>query len=162
VNRTLAAALDALPQVHLHDLYRRYPDYDIDVVAEQRSLATAGTVVLQFPVYWYSVPALLKLWIDEVLERGWAYGPGGTALRGKSMLVLATTGGQADSYGAEGAHRHEMAAFLLPLAQTARLCGMEWLPPVILHNAHHLVPDEVLGHIDLVGRLLGAAEEARQ
>ncbi len=77
VNRPLAEALAALPHVAVRELYRLYVDYDIDVVAEQRLLSTSETVVLQFPVRWYSVPALLKLWIDEVLESGWAYGPGG-------------------------------------------------------------------------------------
>ena len=69
VNRPLAEALAALPDVDVRDLYARYPDYDIDVVAEQRALSCADTVVLQFPTFWFSVPPLLKLWMDEVLER---------------------------------------------------------------------------------------------
>src|SRR4030095_201336 len=96
VNRPLADALAALPQVQVRDLYRSYVDYDIDVVAEQRVLSVSDTIVLQYPVRWYSVPALLKLWLDEVLESGWAFGPGGTALRGKSLLVVVSTGGTAD------------------------------------------------------------------
>ena len=124
VNRPLADALAALPHVEVRELYRLYVDYDIDVVAEQRLLSTAETVVLQFPVRWYSVPALLKLWLDDVLENGWAYGPGGTALRGKSMLAVVSTGGHTDAYGPDGAHGHPIGEFLLPLEQTAQLCGM--------------------------------------
>jgi glutathione-regulated potassium-efflux system ancillary protein KefF len=160
VNRPLAAALAALPHVQVRDLYRAYTDYNIDVVAEQRALAAADTVVLQFPLRWYSVPALMKLWLDEVLERGWAYGPGGTALRGKSLLVAASTGGRAESYSPEGAHQHEADVFLLPLAQTARLCGMNWLAPAIVHNAHHLEPDELARYIDEVKARLRAAAQA--
>jgi glutathione-regulated potassium-efflux system ancillary protein KefF len=160
VNRPLAAALAALPQVQVRDLYRAYTDYNIDVVAEQRALAAAETVVLQFPLRWYSVPALLKLWLDEVLERGWAYGPGGTALRGKSLLVAASTGGKAESYSPEGAHQHEIEDFLLPLAQTARLCGMNWLAPAIAHNAHHLEADELTRYIDEVTARLSADTHA--
>ena len=156
VNRPLAEALAALPHVEVRELYRLYVDYDIDVVAEQRLLSTAETLVLQFPVRWYSVPALLKLWLDDVLESGWAFGPGGTALRGKSMLAVVSTGGHADAYGQEGTHGHPIADFLLPLEQTALLCGMTWLPPVVLHDADNADSDAVALHIEHVARHLPA------
>lgn len=154
VNHPLAEALAELPHVEVRELYRLYVDYDIDVVAEQRLLSTAETVVLQFPVRWYSVPALLKFWLDDVLESGWAFGPGGTALRGKSMLVVVSAGGHADAYGPDGSHGHPLADFLLPLEQTARLCGMEWLPPVVLHDADNVDTDAVARHIEHVARHL--------
>ena len=138
VNRPLAEALAALPDVEVRDLHARYPDYDIDVVAEQRALSCADTVVLQFPTFWFSVPPLLKLWMDEVLERGWAHGPGGTALRGKSCLVVASTRGTEEDYSPEGVHRHLLASFLLPLEQMALECGMTWRPPIVIHDAYRL------------------------
>ncbi|MEN7531272.1 MULTISPECIES: NAD(P)H-dependent oxidoreductase [unclassified Cupriavidus] len=154
VNHPLAEALAQLPHVEVRELYKRYVDYDIDVVAEQRLLSTAETVVLQFPVRWYSVPALMKLWLDEVLEVGWAFGPGGTALRGKSMLVVVSTGGHADAYGPDGVHGHPISDFLLPLEQTALLCGMTWLSPVVLHDADRADTDAVALHIEHVARHL--------
>lgn len=160
VNRPLAKALDGLPQVQVRDLYGSYVDYDIDVVAEQRALSTAELIVLQYPVRWYSVPALLKLWLDEVLESGWAYGPGGTALRGKSMLVMASTGGHADSYTTDGNHGHTIDEFLLPLEQTAQLCGMDWLPPVVLHDADNVDADGLAAHIEAAIRRLHAPADA--
>ncbi|CAN7522010.1 Glutathione-regulated potassium-efflux system ancillary protein KefF [compost metagenome] len=164
VNRPLADALAALPQVQVRDLYRNYVDYDIDVVAEQRVLSVSDTIVLQFPVRWYSVPALLKLWLDEVLEPGWAYGPGGTALRGKSLLAVVSTGGTADAYGPDGTHGHPIGDFLLPLEQTALLCGMNWLPPVVLHDANNADAQVLAEHIAHVcGRLgTGAAPAGGQ
>ncbi len=157
VNRPLADALAALPQVQVRDLYRSYVDYDVDVVAEQRVLSVSDTIVLQFPVRWYSVPALLKLWLDEVLEPGWAYGPGGTALRGKSLLAVVSTGGTADAYGPDGTHGHPIGDFLLPLEQSALLCGMNWLPPVVLHDANNADAQALAEHIAHVcGRLAPA------
>ena len=85
VTRALLKALKKQrPDVALHDLYARYPDYYIDVDAEQAALAAARLVVWLHPTYWYSMPPLMKLWIDDVLAYGWAYGPGGTALHGKT------------------------------------------------------------------------------
>jgi glutathione-regulated potassium-efflux system ancillary protein KefF len=93
VNSRLLAAAQAVPGMDVNDLYGSYPDYAIDVPAEQARLAAAQLVVLVHPVQWYSMPALLKLWLDEVLTWGWAYGAGGTALRGKDLWLVATTGG---------------------------------------------------------------------
>ena len=86
------------------------PISTIDVEAEQRALAASRLVVWQHPIYWYSVPALLKLWFDKVLAYGWAYGEGGTALRGKHCLWVATTGGDRPTgTRPRGMHAHPFA-----------------------------------------------------
>src|SRR5262245_51490007 len=92
-NRALLAALEGLPQLEVRSLYDLYPDFGIDIGTEQRALLRAELVIWQHPMYWYSVPGLLKHWFDKVLARGWAYGEGGTALRGKTCLWVTTTGG---------------------------------------------------------------------
>ena len=149
-NRALQAALAPLAgpggTVELLDLYARYPDYLIDVPAEQARLAGAGLIVWAFPLQWYSVPALLKLWIDEVLAFGWAYGPGAQALRGKALWLLPTTGGSAASYRPEGHNRHALDAFFRPWAQLAALCGLRYLPPLPLHDAHGADPAALAAH----------------
>src|SRR5438132_9654995 len=103
VNRLLLrAARHAAPRVVVRDLYRLYPDYLIDVAAEQALLAQAQLVVWQHPIHWYSMPPLMKLWVDEVLSFGWAYGPGGTALRGKDLWLVGSTGSPHDAYRPDG------------------------------------------------------------
>jgi glutathione-regulated potassium-efflux system ancillary protein KefF len=106
------------------------------------------------------VPALLKLWMDLVLEAGWAYGPGGTALRGKSLLVVATTGGLAEAYTPEGVHGHPIEDFLLPLQQTAALCGMTWLAPAVLHDADNADDFTLARHLADIHERLGLPEPA--
>jgi glutathione-regulated potassium-efflux system ancillary protein KefF len=78
--------------VEIRSLYHLYPDFNIDIAAEQEALSRAELVVWQHPMQWYSVPPLLKLWIDKVLAHGWAYGHGARALQGKSLLWAVTTG----------------------------------------------------------------------
>lgn len=136
-NRELLAATDDLSFVARRSLYDLYPDFDIDVEAEQRVLASADLIVLQHPIYWYSTPALLKLWIDDVLALGWAYGEGGTALVGKSVQWVVTTGGDFRAYSPEGPHGHPFDVFIAPMRQTVRFCGMHWLAPLIVHDAHN-------------------------
>ena len=134
-NRELLTAIDGLPFVEHRPLYDLYPDFDIDIEAEQSRLEAVDTIVLQHPVYWYSLPALLKLWIDEVFAMGWAYG-GGTALRGKRLQWVVTTGADFKAYAPEGPHGHAFEVFHASMRQTARFCGMEWLDPIVVHDAH--------------------------
>ena len=147
VNRPLMQAANSLPRVQVQDLYSSYPDYSIDVAAEQKSLEQAQLVVLLHPIQWYSMPALQKLWLDEVLTYGWAYGEGGTQLQGKDLWLVATTGGPEESYHPQGYNRYFFEAFLPPYEQTAALCGMRFLPPLILHGAHAVDQEVVTQHI---------------
>lgn len=138
-----------LQDVALRDLYALYPDYDIDVAAEQALLAAARLVVWLHPVHWYSMPPMMKLWLDESLAFGWAYGPGGEALRGKDLWLVASTGGPEESYRPDGHNRYFFDAFLHPYEQTAALVGMRWLPPLVLHGAHRVDEAALAAHGEL-------------
>ena len=158
VNRALLHAVAAArgARIALRDLYALYPDYLIDIDAEQAALAAARLVVWQHPIHWYSMPPLMKLWIDDVLGFGWAYGPGGTALAGKDLWLVASTGGPEGSYHPARYNRHFFDAFLPPYEQTARLCGMRFVPPLVLHGAHRVDDAALAAHVDLViSRLQG-------
>lgn len=143
VNRRLADVARATPGVTLHDLYEAYPDFDIDVRHEQALLAAHEAVVFQHPFYWYSTPAILKEWQDLVLEFNWAYGPEGTALRGKRFLSAITTGGPERAYQPEGFNRFTIRQLLAPVEQTSRLCGMSWRDPFVVHGTHRLEDAEI-------------------
>ncbi len=134
----LLSALGDLPGVEVRSLYERYPDFDIDAVAERAALGNAALAVWMHPLYWYTAPALLELWFEQVLVKGWAYGEGGGALAGKDCLWVTTTGGDPGAYTAEGRHGHRFEAFVPPLEQTARFCGMNWLAPFVVHGAHEI------------------------
>jgi glutathione-regulated potassium-efflux system ancillary protein KefF len=141
-------AESALGRIEVRDLYALYPDYLVDVPLEQSLLAAAKLVVWQQPIHWYSMPPLLKLWVDDVLTFGWAYGPGGTALRGKDLWLVASTGGPEDSYRPDSYNRYFFDAFMPPYEQTAALCGMRFLPPLILHGAHKASDAELAAHAE--------------
>jgi len=148
VNRPLMQAAQALPRVQVQDLYSSYPDYAIDVAREQTALARAQLVVLLHPIQWYSMPALQKLWLDDVLTYGWAYGEGGNALQGKDLWLVATTGGPETSYHPQGYNRYFFDAFLPAYEQSVVVCGMRFLPPLVLHGAHRVGREAVAQHIE--------------
>jgi len=156
VNRLLFEAARALPHVQVQDLYGSYPDFDLDIAAEQANAQRADLVVLLHPVQWYAMPALMKLWCDEVLSYGWAYGPGGTALLGKDLWLVASTGGPEASYHPQGYNRYFFDAFLPPYEQTATLCGMRFLPPLLLHGARRAGSEEVQEHVEVFRQRLAS------
>ena len=143
-------------RVQVRDLYAIYPDYCIDVAAEQALLVEAQLVVWLHPVHWYAMPPMLKLWLDEVFAFGWAYGPGGRALAGKDLWLAASTGGPQESYRPDGYNRYFFDAFLHPCEQTAALCGMRWLPPLLLHGAHRVGTETLSGHSALFAERLAS------
>ena len=133
----LLAAVRTLPDTTVRSLYDLYPDFDIDVEAEQDALMRASLVVWLHPLYWYSVPGLQKHWFNKVLANGWAYGEA-HALSGKRCLWACTTGGEAGAYAAAGVHGQGFADFVAPIERTARFCRMQWLAPFIVHAAEAL------------------------
>lgn len=144
--RTLLGSVSNLDEVKVRSLYERYPDFAIDVAAEQALLLEAELVVWQHPIYWYSPPPLMSLWFEKVLARGWAYGKGGDAVRGKSCLWVPTTGGDTNAYREGGMHGRAFEEYVAPVEQTARFCGMVWQPPLILHGSHHTTDEQLHQH----------------
>jgi glutathione-regulated potassium-efflux system ancillary protein KefF len=142
-NQALVDAVKDIEGLELRSLYDLYPSFDIDVPAEQEALTRAKVVVWQHPTYWYSPPGMLKHWFDKVLVRGWAYGEGGNALRGKRCLWVTTTGGEPDSYGPDGMHRLPFHEYVPPIEQTARFCQMSWETPLIVHGSHRLSDEQL-------------------
>lgn len=91
-NKTILESLrTAFPQAQFRELASLVKEGRFDPVPEQEALEKADVIVLQFPFNWYSVPGLLKTWIDEVLLHGFAYGSG-AKLSGKTVLLSITAG----------------------------------------------------------------------
>jgi glutathione-regulated potassium-efflux system ancillary protein KefG len=146
VNKGLIEAVRNLEGVTFHDLYEAYPEFDIDVRHEQDLLTSHDIIIFQHPFFWYSTPAILKEWQDLVLEHDWAYGSHGNALRNKKLLNVTTTGGRETAYCAEGYNRYTILQLLAPIEQTAALCGMEYLPPFVVHGTLEMTPDAIRNH----------------
>ena len=155
VNKRLIEPLAALDGVTFHDLYDSYPDMYIDVEREKDLLLENDIIIFQHPFYWYSSPAMLKEWQDLVLEFGFAYGPGGTALEGKKMMNVISTGASREAYRREGHNTYTIREFLRPFEQTANLCHMKYLPPFVLHDAINMdVNMDLLFYSELLRNML--------
>lgn len=117
-----------------------------DIVAEQEKLLWADTVIFQFPLWWFSMPAIMKGWIDRVYAYGFAYGVGehsdrhwgdrygeGT-LAGKRAMLVVTTGGWEEHYAPRGING-PINDILFPIQHGMLFYpGFAVLPPLVFYR----------------------------
>ncbi|MGD8323239.1 MAG: NAD(P)H-dependent oxidoreductase [Gammaproteobacteria bacterium] len=161
-NTALAAQADMVDGVSFVDLYAEYPRFDIDIDREQQRLLAHDVILLQFPMFWYSTPSLLKEWQDLVLEHGFAYGADGDKLQGKFMMLAVTAAGDREAYTDHGYQHYPIRTFLTPLERTARLCHMEFAAPYVLYGSLRAPDDGRLqSHVAGYRALLEAIRDDR-
>lgn len=162
VNVELAETASRIRGVTLVDLYAEYPRFKINVELEQERLLEHDVIVFQFPLFWYSTPALLKEWQDLVLEYGFAYGEGGDRIAGKLFAPVITAGGPEEFYRAGGRNNFPLRDLLAPLEQTANLCGLHFVSPYALFAALKAAGSERMqDHIEGYERYLQALRDGR-
>lgn len=155
VNQHLIKAAYQVEGVTVVDLYYEYPTYQINIDLEQQRLLDHDVIIFQFPLYWYSTPAILKEWQDLVLEYGFAYGHDGKALHGKKFLCSLSAGGKEDAYQTDGYNHFTIRQLLQPLEQMATLTGMQYLAPFALFGARTAQEDNrVESHVESWTKLL--------
>lgn len=108
-----------------------------DILAEQDKVRRADLLILQFPMWWFGMPAILKGWADRVFARGFAYVAGRKydtgLLRGKTAMVAATTGTSADTYAPDGIDG-DILNVLWPVHNgLLRYTGFDVLPPFVAY-----------------------------
>lgn len=126
-NKIILGELEKLlPQAKFDILSELYADYRIDVSAEQEKLVNADVIVFAFPFFWYGAPSLMQKWLEDVFVHGFSHGRTGDKLHGKKLVLSVTVGAPEEMYRQGGLQNRAVEEFLLPLKQTASMCGMEF------------------------------------
>lgn len=135
-NRRWVEELRKYPERYtVHELNVLYPEGDIDVEKEQNLVESHGNLVLQFPIFWFGCPPLMKKWLDDVLTYGWAYGSkGGDKLAGRTVALAVTTGIKESDYRETGVHRYTLGQFLAPFEATFRYARADYRPFFALYG----------------------------
>jgi NAD(P)H dehydrogenase (quinone) len=123
-----------------------------DIVLEQEKLLAADLVILQFPLWWFSMPAILKGWVDRVMSMGFAYGGGKWydqgGLKGRRAMLALTTGGPESSYSEFGISG-PMDQILYPIQHgILYFCGLEVLPPFVAWGPAHRTDTERMAMLE--------------
>ncbi len=143
INKAMLAAIQDLDGVTIHILEESGPNYKFDLEKEQALMEAHDVIVLQFPMYWYGCPALMKLWIDEVLQYGWAFGSKGNALKGKTLVCASSQGGSAEDFTADGDYEYTVDEFYRPFEITAKFCKMAYGKPFLIYDTSHISDEEL-------------------
>jgi glutathione-regulated potassium-efflux system ancillary protein KefG len=153
-NRALLKNIEQQEGVTLNDLYEQYPDFNIDIDHEKELLLAHQIIIWHHPLYMYGAPAMLKQWIDLVLEHGWAHGRDGNNLKDKIIFNMLTAGGTREAYATGQHNNFTIREFLIPFEQTANLCKMIYLPPFAVHGTHLLKAQDLEDYARLYRSLL--------
>ena len=112
----------------IHEIYAAYPNGEIDIAREQELLLSHDKIIIQFPLYWYSYPPLLKRWFDDVFAYGWAYGSTGDKLKGKEFALAITIGDERNNYKKDGTIGFGMEEVITPFKCAMNFTGAKLLP----------------------------------
>ena len=161
VNAQLIEYVKDLDGVTFLDLYEEYPDFNIDVTHEQNLLTEHDIVIFHHPLLWFSVPALIREWMDLVFQHMWAYGKTGNALQGKKLFNVVTVGGGEKLFRHGETHGNTLVEFLAPIRQSVRMCGMDFLPPFGVYGTRTITKNEIEMHGQEYKRLLLALRDGK-
>lgn len=141
-NRWKQELLQYPDEITVHELYKEYPDGNINVLKEQNLLESYDNIIFQFPLYWYSYPSLLKKWLDEVFTHGWAYGSKGDKLKGKKFGIAMSIGDKKYNYLPSGSVTFTVDEVIVPFKATAIHVGAISLPYFAIFGASYQASDE--------------------
>lgn len=114
----------------------------VDITQELNKIKQADHIILQFPLWWFSTPAILKGWLDRVLVKGFAYDAGKVfndgLLKGKTVSFVVTTQSPESAYQKTGAHQATIETFLHHIHHTFRFVGIKTLAPFVIYAAFNL------------------------
>ena len=135
-NRIISELTNKSDNVEVRHLNTLYPDFKINIKAEQEALLKADCIIFQYPLFWYSTPAILKEWIDQVFHYGFAFGKDGYLLKEKKVIVSVTIGSDKKDYPKEVVDK-----ILFPIQGLASYCRMNYIGEVFSNNINNYTPE---------------------
>lgn len=145
VIRALEQTAEATENVTVRNLEALYGNdvQRIDVAAEQAACEGMDRIVFIYPTHWFNLTPMLKAWLNAVWTYGWAFGPGGNALKNKELLVVTSAGASEFTYSHDGLIQSTMEEVLTPLKASALYVGMTFATPLAFHEVAKATDDQL-------------------
>lgn len=134
-NKIISELTSKEDKVEIRHLNKLYPDFNINIKDEQQALLNADVIIFQYPLYWYSVPAILKEWIDQVFEYGFAFGKN-SRLTNKNIIVSVTIGSPETQYPP-----NIIDKILYPFKGLVSYCDLTYKGEVLSFNINGYSPE---------------------
>ncbi|TPR18231.1 NAD(P)H-dependent oxidoreductase [Apilactobacillus timberlakei] len=117
-------------------------NYEFDVDKEQKRLVKYDRILFQFPMYWYSSPALLKKYEDDIFTRSFTYANEDGKLKGKELGIITTLGEPLKNYTVGGSEGFSINEILKPYQALAFKSGMKFIKPFAVDQFAYMTDDE--------------------
>ena len=114
-----------LPEAEFEYLHK-YINKDFDIEEQQKKLFEADIIVLQFPIFWYTMPSIMQKWFEDVFVYGFAYWSAWHKLKWKKLIVSFTTWDSDETYVLWAEQWYPSEMFLISLQRIAAKCWLEW------------------------------------
>lgn len=134
-NRIISELITKELELEVRHLDILYPNFKIDIKAEQEALLTTDIIIFQYPLFWYSVPAIMKEWIDQVFQYGFAFGHD-SDLNDKSIIASVTVGSPEKFYPQDVVEK-----ILFPIKGLANYCNLDYKGEVLSFNINNYSPE---------------------
>ena len=142
-NVRLLECYDDLDNITFRDLYQDYPDFHIQPFRERKRIVQYDRIIFHFPIIWFGLPPLLKLWIDEVFDMRWISESGINILSGKDALIITSVGGRESNYTQEGKYGTGVEELLSGLKVSLHVNNINLKKIHIIYNADNLNETEL-------------------
>lgn len=142
-NLELVKVYEGIENLVFKDLYEDYPDFHIPAFKERKRIREFERLVFHFPLIWFSIPPLLKLWIDEVFDITWNLEIN-HPLQNKDAIIIVTVGGKAENYTAEGMYETTLEELLKSLTLSLKVNQIEVKELIAIHNSDDLTKNQLL------------------
>lgn len=142
-NIRLIEAYQNIENVTFRDLYEEYPDFNIAAFKERKRLMVYDTIIFHFPMIWFGMPPLLKLWIDEVFDMKWLSDSDTSPVKGKKAYIVLTTGGSQNAYTPNGIYGNPAEDYIKTLTQSLKINHVSVEDIIIIYNSDQLSDHEL-------------------
>lgn len=142
-NVRLLECYEGMDNVTFRDLYEDYPDFHIQPFRERKRIVDYERIIFHFPIIWFGLPPLLKLWIDEVFDMRWISENETNILAGKDAIIITSVGGRENNYTQEGKYGTEVEELLSGLKVSLHVNNINLKKIQIIYNADNLDDTEL-------------------
>ena len=138
ITKALQNTAIAMPGVTVRNLESLYGNN-----SEQAACMDVDRIVFLYPTHWFNLTPMLKAYLNVAWTYGWAFGPGGEALKGKELLVVTSAGASEFTYSDNGIINCTMADVLSPLKASALYIGMKFADPLAFYGVMNATENDI-------------------
>lgn len=137
VNRKWIEEIEKYPEEFtVRILQDHIKDSGFNIAEEQKIVEGHDSLVLQFPIYWFSCPSVMKKWLDEVVSLGWAFGEGDEFLN-KKIAIGASFGVSRENLSRNGSYRYSPDEIFIPFETSCTYAGAKFVGYHGFYGAEH-------------------------